>query len=142
MTYLHLTTALLATLAFATPALAADTKPAQTQTQDQQTRPDRKGRFEHMLERMDTNKDGSISKAEFMAVGEARFTKMDRNGDGKLDAADKPEPRNGMEGKSGARQGPPDSVPRSAPASPPPPPPRDDDAPPPHNDDIPPQEMD
>lgn len=128
MKHLHLTTALLATLAFATPALAADTKPVQTQTQDQQARPERKARFEHMLERMDTNKDGSISKAEFMAVGDARFAKMDRNGDGKLDAADKPEPRKGMDGKPEAGKGPP-------------PPPRDDDAPPPPNDDVPPQEM-
>lgn len=39
---------------------------------------------ERMFERMDTDKDGSISKAEFDAAKKARFTRADANGDGKI----------------------------------------------------------
>ncbi len=34
---------------------------------------------------MDTDKDGKISKREFMAYMEAEFKRLDRNNDGKLD---------------------------------------------------------
>jgi Ca2+-binding EF-hand superfamily protein len=35
---------------------------------------------------MDTDKDGKISKTEFMAYMEAEFKRLDKNNDGKLDA--------------------------------------------------------
>lgn len=35
-----------------------------------------------MMERVDTDGDGQVSKAEFMAKHEEKFTKMDANGDG------------------------------------------------------------
>jgi hypothetical protein len=37
-----------------------------------------------MMERVDTNGDGMVSKAEFMAKHEAKFVKMDKDGDGSL----------------------------------------------------------
>ena len=48
--------------------------------------PGRKGvpLAERMFERHDTNKDGEMSKEEFLAGAEERFTKMDLNGDGKI----------------------------------------------------------
>jgi hypothetical protein len=45
---------------------------------------------EHMKQ-MDTDGDGAVSKAEFLAGAEARFAKMDKNGDGKLDSSDRPQ---------------------------------------------------
>ena len=42
---------------------------------------------QHMQKRLkevDTNADGNISKAEFMAQSEKRFAKMDANGDGQI----------------------------------------------------------
>ncbi len=42
---------------------------------------------QHMQKRLkevDTNGDGNISKAEFMAQSEKRFAKMDTNGDGQI----------------------------------------------------------
>lgn len=41
-------------------------------------------RGEKMMERIDTDGDGVISKAEFMAKHEEKFTQMDTNGDGSL----------------------------------------------------------
>ena len=35
-----------------------------------------------MLEKVDTNKDGQVDLAEFLANAEQRFTKMDLNSDG------------------------------------------------------------
>lgn len=40
----------------------------------------------HMMEKIDTNGDGVISKAEFMAAHEEKFTKMDTDGNGELSA--------------------------------------------------------
>jgi hypothetical protein len=40
------------------------------------------------LERFDTNHDGVVTEAEFMARAEARFMHADRNGDGVIDAKD------------------------------------------------------
>jgi Ca2+-binding EF-hand superfamily protein len=37
-----------------------------------------------MMERVDTDGDGMISKAEFMAKHESKFMEMDVNGDGSL----------------------------------------------------------
>ena len=42
---------------------------------------DHKGK---MMERIDTDGDGVISKAEFMAKHEEKFAKMDSDGDGNL----------------------------------------------------------
>ena len=40
------------------------------------------------LDMMDADKDGKVTKAEFMAAHEAMFAKKDKNGDGVLDAAE------------------------------------------------------
>lgn len=37
-----------------------------------------------MMERVDTNGDGMVSKSEYMAKNKMKFNKMDANGDGKL----------------------------------------------------------
>jgi hypothetical protein len=37
-----------------------------------------------MLEKIDTDKDGAVSKAEFLAFHEERFKEIDANGDGKI----------------------------------------------------------
>lgn len=41
-----------------------------------------------MLEKLDTNQDGDVSKEEFMAFHEARFGELDANGDGKISKAE------------------------------------------------------
>lgn len=45
-----------------------------------------KSKHEHIMQKLDADSDGKISKAEFMAVHEKRFTEMDGNGDGSLTA--------------------------------------------------------
>jgi len=49
-------------------------------------------RADHMLERMDENKDGAISADEFAALSERRsdhmFERIDANGDGAIDQAE------------------------------------------------------
>lgn len=53
-----------------------------------------------LFDYMDSNKDGKISHAEFDALGDNRFARMDDNGDGKLE---KGEGRHGMmQGRHGA----------------------------------------
>ena len=42
------------------------------------------------LEQADTNKDGSISKAEYLEARAQQFAKFDRNSDGYIDDADMP----------------------------------------------------
>lgn len=42
------------------------------------------------IARMDTNRDGLISKDEFVAARTAAFAERDRNGDGQLDSRDIP----------------------------------------------------
>ena len=37
---------------------------------------------------LDTNKDGKVSKAEFIAPHERRFAQMDKNGDGSVNRAE------------------------------------------------------
>jgi hypothetical protein len=39
-------------------------------------------RMKEHIAKVDTNKDGKVDKAEFMAEGEEKFKKMDLNGDG------------------------------------------------------------
>jgi Ca2+-binding EF-hand superfamily protein len=46
---------------------------------------------QHILERVDTDKDGKISKAEFDAEGQAMFKRLDENGDGKIAANEMPQ---------------------------------------------------
>jgi len=41
---------------------------------------------ERFISRMDANADGTVTREEFLAAAKARFAKMDRNGDGYLDA--------------------------------------------------------
>jgi hypothetical protein len=41
-----------------------------------------------MLERLDADGDGKITRAEFDAEAAQRFARMDRNGDGVVDAAE------------------------------------------------------
>lgn len=43
-----------------------------------------------LLASADTNKDGVVTRAEFLAARAAAFSKYDRNGDGFVDAADFP----------------------------------------------------
>lgn len=41
--------------------------------------------MKHMLEKMDTDKDGKISKAEWQSHHEQKFTEIDANNDGQLE---------------------------------------------------------
>src|ERR1700704_1189212 len=65
-----------ALLAIAGPALAAP--------DDQPAAAERGGRAPSGLMRYDTNKDGVVDRAEWKAGQEARFKRLDTNGDGKL----------------------------------------------------------
>ena len=47
------------------------------------------GHMKNRMQMIDTDKDGSVSKAEFMANAEKKFEKMDTNKDGKIDAQDR-----------------------------------------------------
>ena len=53
-----------------------------------------------MMEKVDTNGDGMISKAEFMAKHEEKFAKMDKDGDGNLSAEEMKQARGEMKDKS------------------------------------------
>jgi Ca2+-binding EF-hand superfamily protein len=44
-----------------------------------------------MLQRADTNHDGKITHQEFVDARAQLFSRLDRNGDGYLDASDKPQ---------------------------------------------------
>ncbi len=46
---------------------------------------------QRILERVDTDKDGKISKAEFDAEGSKLFAKFDQNGDGKIASNEMPQ---------------------------------------------------
>lgn len=69
----------------------------------------RSGRHGHMLQEMDKDGNGSVSKEEFLAGAEARFTRMDKNGDGVLTKDDMPaRPEGGFrrpQGEGGAGEG-------------------------------------
>lgn len=53
-----------------------------------------KGHKRHNLfEKADTNKDGTVTKAEFLAQSEKMFGKLDTNGDGKITKAEHDEHR-------------------------------------------------
>jgi hypothetical protein len=51
---------------------------------------------------VDTNSDGKISRAEFIAVAEKRFAKMDKDGNGSL-SKEEMKPRKGKRGKNGSK---------------------------------------
>lgn len=69
-----------------------------------------------MMQQMDTDGDGSVSKAEFLAGAEARFTKMDKNGDGVLTKDDMPtRPEGGRRAGGGRRGGGEEAPPADAP---------------------------
>src|SRR5262249_18477196 len=44
-----------------------------------------------IMERVDTDKDGKISKAEFDAAGQKMFAKLDENKDGKIESNEMPQ---------------------------------------------------
>jgi Ca2+-binding EF-hand superfamily protein len=46
---------------------------------------------QHILAQVDTDHDGKISKAEFDAQSQAMFKRLDKNGDGKIEAAELPQ---------------------------------------------------
>ena len=48
---------------------------------------------QHILERVDADHDGKISKAEFDAEGSAMFKRLDKNGDGKIASDEMPQHR-------------------------------------------------
>lgn len=62
----------------ATPGDATATPPANRHTQFQQ-------RF---FDKLDTNHDGVVSRAEYQAWVDGRFAKLDTNGDGSIDATE------------------------------------------------------
>lgn len=47
-------------------------------------------RGEGIFERADTNSDGSVTRAEFVAARGDQFAKLDRNSDGYVDSSDAP----------------------------------------------------
>jgi hypothetical protein len=64
-------------------------KPAQDgaaqQSEDSTSQPKPEAKEHHgFMDRMDSDKDGKISAAEFAAAGDQMFSKLDKNADGKL----------------------------------------------------------
>ena len=53
------------------------------------------------MKKMDTNKDGSVSKDEFMSHAEKKFAKKDKNGDGVLTEDEMKRMKKHSEGKCG-----------------------------------------
>ncbi len=66
------------------PVFAADATPPAATAPPAAEHSDAKRPHRNMLEDVDTNKDGDISKQEFMTGAEARFAKMDANSDGTI----------------------------------------------------------
>lgn len=62
----------------------ADNQPADGKPADGKPGGHRGDFAQHILERVDTDHDGKISKAEFDAEGQAMFKRLDENGDGKI----------------------------------------------------------
>lgn len=101
-------TALLVT-AFSLPAFAQDAAPAAAPAEGAKRHiaaegdkgPRRHGDF---LAKLDTNKDGAVDKAEFVADAEAKFTKLDADGDGKVTADEFKALREKMRAEHGDRK--------------------------------------
>ncbi|MGB4106532.1 MAG: EF-hand domain-containing protein [Alphaproteobacteria bacterium] len=88
---------------------------------------DGKPHHQSFIEKFDTDKDGAISKAEFLAMHEQRFAEFDTNSDGKIskeesDAkkAEWKEKRKEMHGKKDAEGAPAAEAPADVPAETPP----------------------
>ena len=74
-----------AALLLAAPALAAPGDPPAPPSPNSPSTPaDRPARTDSGIMRYDTNKDGVVDRAEWKAGQEARFKRLDTNGDGKL----------------------------------------------------------
>jgi Ca2+-binding EF-hand superfamily protein len=91
---------------------AADSTPPQApmpMTEQGQMHGQMQGKMhEHMQQRMkamDTNSDGNISKAEFMANAEKHFQKMDANGDGQVSAQERSQMQQQMMQRKGQAGG-------------------------------------
>jgi hypothetical protein len=70
--------------------------------EDRQSAENRRAeRMKQRMDRMDTDKDGKISQAEFRAGAEARFDRADANKDGKLTPEERRAMRESMGGKRG-----------------------------------------
>ncbi len=54
------------------------------------------------VDKMDTDKDGNVSRAEFDAHGQAMWDKMDTNKDGSISSAEFDAAHAGMKGKEGS----------------------------------------
>lgn len=95
-----------AVLAMTSPAMAEEGK-------------DGKPHHQGFIEKFDTDKDGAISKAEFMSAHEVRFAEMDTNGDGKISKeesdAKRAEWREQRKGKKDAEAAPAEAAPAEAP---------------------------
>lgn len=59
----------------------------------------------HMIRMADTNKDGTVTRDEFMAGAAQHFDKMDANKDGTLTAAERKAARAQMRGQRGEKRG-------------------------------------
>jgi hypothetical protein len=70
-----------------------------------------------MLDRLDANGDGVISRVEYDAQTKARFDRLDANGDGVIDATERAAARSSMGGRRGAPDAGPSTIP-PAPSSP------------------------
>ena len=68
-------------IALMLPAMVAFAEPAESGGDRREMM---KQKIQERLKEVDTNSDGIISKAEFMAKAEERFSKMDANGDGNI----------------------------------------------------------
>ncbi len=97
-----------AALALTAPAMAEDGKEG-------------KPHHQSFTERYDTDKDGVVSKAEFLAMHEARFAEFDTNGDGTISKeesdAKRAEWKEKRKGKKDAEAAPAEAAPAEAPAA-------------------------
>jgi hypothetical protein len=84
------TVAILSAVLFATPALAQEGAPEGGP---------HGGHHGKMMEKFDTDKDGKISKAEHMAMADAKFAEMDTNKDGFIAKEEGKAFREGMKAK-------------------------------------------
>ena len=76
------------------------TPPAQGQMKAQMQQ-----KMQQHVKETDTNGDGNISKAEFMASCEKRFAKMDANGDGQITPEERQQIKANMKQKGQGQMG-------------------------------------